>query len=234
MHGISISVNYVGTHIDIVLLVISGYIDTTTCQELAKVFKDLIQQKRYFFITDISDVTYISSAGWGVFVGEIKNIRDKGGDLKVVQMSQELFEVFEMLEFHRILNYYDTIEEAINEFDITRGIDITNTDPQVKKVLAKQDRQLSFSQGSVTGQNRKNNLKIQVKSKKLSQKDFPLNEKIKMIAVENPFWGIKSICKQLKSNKFGSVRVGWLRMYSILRSLNLETKEKRYRFYRSR
>jgi anti-sigma B factor antagonist len=234
MHGISISVSYVGTHLDIVLLAISGYIDTTTCQELAKTFKDLIQQKRYFFIADISDVTYISSAGWGVFVGEIKNIRDKGGDLKVVQMSQELFEVFEMLEFHRILNYYDTIEEAINEFDIIRGIDITKVDPQVEKMLARQNKQLSFPKGSVTVQTRKSATGPQAKSSKLTQKDFPLNEKIKMIVVENPFWGIKSICKQLRAPKYGSMRIGWLRMHSILRSLNLETKEKRYRFYRSR
>ena len=57
---------------------------------------------------------------------------------------------------------------------------------------------------------------------------------IKMIVIENPFWGIRAICKQLNSKKYGAIRIGWLRMHSILRSLNLETREKRYRFYRSR
>jgi len=143
MQGIKISVNYVGARFDIALITVLGYVDTTTCQELAKVFENIIKQKQYLIVADLGGVTYISSAGWGVFVSEIKNIQDRGGDLKIVQMSHEVFEVFEMLEFNKILNYYDSIEEAIDEFDIIRGIDISNNEVGLKPPIKKETSDFS-------------------------------------------------------------------------------------------
>ena len=75
MQGIKLSVHFVGARLDIALVTIIGYVDTTTCQELAKIIQDLEKQKRYLIIADLGGVSYVSSAGWGVFVGEIKNIR---------------------------------------------------------------------------------------------------------------------------------------------------------------
>jgi len=234
MQGIKISVNYVGARLDIALIAILGHVDTTTCQELAKIIQDLEKQKRNQIITDLGGVTYISSAGWGVFVGEIKNIRDRGGDLKIVQMTSEVFEVFEMLEFNRILNYYDSIEEAINEFDIIRGIDITKVEGGGKQSIKSSTTHLQNPKSAAVVSDRKQNAETYASSSTVSLKDYPLMEKVKMIIVENPFWGVNGIRKQLKSDKYGFVRVGWSRMRTILKQLDLETKEKRYRFYRSR
>ena len=232
--GMKIAVNYVGAWLDIVLLTVSGYIDTTTCQELAKVVRDLVIQKRYQFIIDLAGISYVSSAGWGVFVGEIKNIRDKGGDLKVVQMNPEVYEVFEMLEFNRILNTYDTLEEAIDEFDIMRGIDITQAQNEARQLANVNTNMSPFRNKSAKAGGKRVAKKGPVVSSKISVKDFPLNEKVKMIAVENPVWGIRQIRKQLDTEKFGNIRLGRFQIYSILRNLNLETREKRYRFFRSR
>lgn len=234
MQGIKISVNYVGARLDIALITILGYVDTTTCQELAKVIQDLVRQKRYQIIADLGGVTYISSAGWGVFVGEIKNVRDKGGDLKIAQMTPEVFEVFEMLEFNRILNYYDSVEESIDEFDIIRGIDLTRVDEGSKKSTKNQTTNLQNFRSSVAAEDQDQKLGVYSTNPSIPLKDFPLMEKVKSIVIENPFWGVRWICKQLNTEKYGSVRIGWFRMRSILKKLNLETKEKRYRFYRSR
>jgi len=234
MQGIKISVNYVGARLDIALITILGYVDTTTCQELAKIIRDLGKQKRYQIITDLDGVTYISSAGWGVFVGEIKNIRDRGGDLKIGQMTAEVFEVFEMLEFNRILNYYDSIEEAINEFDIIRGIDITKVEGGKKQSTKSTTTHLQNPSPAIAARDRKQNTRVYESKPTVSLKDYPLLEKVKMITIENPFWGIYGIRKQLRTEKYGFVRIGWSRMRAILKQLDLETKEKRYRFYRSR
>jgi len=234
MQGIKVSVNYVGARLDIALITVMGYVDTTTCQELAKIVQDLLKQKRYLIVTDLGGVSYISSAGWGVFVGEIKNIRDYGGDLKIVQMNPEVFEVFEMLEFNRVLNYYESIEEAINEFDIIRGIDITRVEGGKKQTIQKSTVHLQNPRPVVAKSPKEPSTATLSSSKSVSYKDYPLMEKVKMIVVENPFWGILGICRQLRTEKYGHVRVGWPKMHSILKKLDLETKEKRYRFYRSR
>jgi hypothetical protein len=61
-------------------------------------------------------VNYISSAGWGIFISEIKEIRENGGDLKLAAMTGDVFEVFELLEFQTILESFDSVEDAVNSF----------------------------------------------------------------------------------------------------------------------
>ena len=46
--------------------------------------------------------------------------------------------------------------------------------------------------------------------------------------------GLMEIRRRLGTEKYGYVRIGPLRLFSLLRTLNLETREKRHRFYRSR
>ena len=234
MQGIRISVNNVGARLDIAFITIIGYVDTTTCQELARVIQDLIQQKRCLMIADLGGVTYISSAGWGVFVGEIKNIRDRGGDLKIVQMSPEVFEVFEMLEFNKILNYYDSIEEAIDEFDIIRGIEITRVEESVRADVKNPGVEPPRQRPPIATVKQQRRTGSSASAPTIPPKDLPLMEKIKVAVIEDPFSGARSLCRRLRQEKYGHVRIGWLRMRSILKKLNLGTKEKRYRFYRSR
>jgi anti-sigma B factor antagonist len=62
-------------------------------------------------------VDYISSAGWGIFIGEIKEIRNHGGDLKLAGMVPDVYEVFQLLEFQSILDAFPTTEEAVRAFD---------------------------------------------------------------------------------------------------------------------
>jgi len=62
---------------------------------------------------------------------------------------------------------------------------------------------------------------------------LPLNEKIKRIISGAPLISILQIQKQLKDKKYGSVQIGLIKLYRTLKTLNLNTKEKRYRYYRS-
>ena len=149
-------------------------------------------------------------------------------------MSYEVFEVFEMLEFNKILNYYDSIEEAIDEFDIIRGIDISNIDFELRPPIKKEPSDFSNIQAVTALKYAQKRANTHSSNPTIPLKDLPLMEKIKMIVIENPFWGIKGICEQLRTKKYGLVQIGWFRMYSLLKKLDLETKGKRYRFYRSR
>ncbi len=96
------------------VLDVAGYIDTSTSAELEREIKSLIHAGRYKIIVDLSRVSYISSAGWGIFISVIREIRENGGDLKLVGMIPDVFEVFELLEFQNILGAYPTVEDAVN------------------------------------------------------------------------------------------------------------------------
>ncbi len=96
---------------------VGGYIEFTTSDELDKVIESLIKTKSYNIIIDLENVGYISSRGWSIFLSKIKEIRENDGDLKLTRMAPDVFEVFKVLEFFWFLGVYDTIEEAISDFD---------------------------------------------------------------------------------------------------------------------
>ena len=118
MEGIQVSAEVAGSRNQISIIKVGGYIDTTTSSELERALDSLLKQGRFFLIVDLGNVDYISSAGWGIFISEIKSIRENGGDLKLVRMVPDVYEIFELLEFHHILDVYDSVDEAINKFEV--------------------------------------------------------------------------------------------------------------------
>ena len=81
MEGIQVSAEVAGSRNQISIIKVGGYIDTTTSSELERALDSLLKQGRFFLVVDLGNVDYISSAGWGIFISEIKSIRENGGDL---------------------------------------------------------------------------------------------------------------------------------------------------------
>jgi anti-sigma B factor antagonist len=101
---------------DVAILQVSGYLDTTTAGELENALYGLLKRGQYKIVIDLAGITYISSAGWGIFIGEIKEIRSHGGDLKLAAMIGDVHEVFQLLEFQSILESYPDTDSAVNAF----------------------------------------------------------------------------------------------------------------------
>ncbi len=105
------------TNEPITVIKVGGYIDFTTSDELDRVLQEQVKKRNYRIILDLADVDYISSRGWSIFLSRIKEIRDNNGDLKLARMKPDVFEVFELLEFFWFIRSYQTIEEAVKDFD---------------------------------------------------------------------------------------------------------------------
>ena len=239
MQGIDINFGFVGAQQNIALLQLKGYLDTTTSSEVSNKLRDLLNKNIFHLVVDMSKVNYVSSAGWGVFVGEIRHIRENGGDLKIVQMTPEVYDVFEMLEFNRILDYYDTIEESLNDFDISMGNDISqpnqwyqsSTQPGQKEIEVALPKHIVTKD---TAQLRRVNPRLMFQKPKVDEATLPLVEKIKLAVIDDPDGGVFQIRNKLNTKRFGFEKVSILKIYKILKQYSLDTKEKRYRFYRSR
>jgi anti-sigma B factor antagonist len=117
MKGIDVIVEQAGSRYQIAVVRVLGQIDTTTSHELERRLQYLLKDRQFEIVIDLSKVTYISSAGWGIFISEIRGIRESGGDLKLVGMTPEVAEVFELLEFHNILESFKTVEAAVERFE---------------------------------------------------------------------------------------------------------------------
>jgi len=99
------------------VLSLRGTIETTNAAELEDTLERIIGERCYRIVVDLGGVSYISSAGWGIFISEIKRIRRNGGDIKLSSMVPEVREVFELLEFNSILKPFESIDAALRDFE---------------------------------------------------------------------------------------------------------------------
>ncbi|UCE04434.1 MAG: STAS domain-containing protein [bacterium] len=228
MEGIQLSVKQAGVNNNISVIKVGGYIDTTTSAELEHSLESLLNSNCYNIIIDLGNVDYISSAGWGIFISEIKGIREKGGDLKLVSMIPDVYEVFELLEFHYILKAFDTLEEAITDFDKARkkseirqpalvGEDVST----VQKPIATKEKETDSQREDYLDQ-----------MMKVETKDKSVEDKIKQLVIENPESGSIKIMKELNSHQYGYIKLSWLQVTKYLKQLKLNSKKKRIEFFR--
>ena len=99
------------------VLKVEGYLDTTTPIQLEETLEKLLRENQFRIVIDLDKVDYISSAGWGIFIGEIKTIRKMKGDLKLANLIPEVYDIYKLLEFDNIIKAYDTIEDALKDFE---------------------------------------------------------------------------------------------------------------------
>ena len=112
MENISISLSESGQDRSVSEVRIDGVIDTLTASELEEVIDSLLKRQRYKIIIDLAGVDYISSAGWGIFISHIRDVRTNGGDITLANMIPNVYEIYELLEFDNVLPAYPSIDAA--------------------------------------------------------------------------------------------------------------------------
>ncbi len=213
MEGIQLSVEKTGTKNSISIIKVGGYIDTTTSSELEHALSSLLKAGSYNIIIDLGNVDYVSSAGWGIFISEIKGIREKGGDLKLVRMIPEVYEVFELLEFHYILKACDSIEEAMKDFERTLG-------PMSEGMRA--------SEVEIEApRSRSNHERMEAPLKAEAGKSDTIEDKVRKIVAHDPEIGTIQIIRTLNSPEYGNIRLGWFSLRKILKKSGLDSKKNR-------
>ncbi|HOJ58952.1 MAG TPA: STAS domain-containing protein [bacterium] len=102
--------------ISVQIVKIEGYLDSSTFRQLKDHLQSLIDQEQYRIIVEFGRLNYISSAGLGVLMGMLHEVRDNDGDLKLANMSNKVRNLFDMLGFSRLIRIYDDCEAAKQAF----------------------------------------------------------------------------------------------------------------------
>lgn len=97
-------------------LFLNGYLDAHTAPELETAISELVDAGRNRILVNFSNLDYISSAGLGVFMAFIENVRETGGDIKLAEMKPKVFSVFDLLGFPLLFDIENSQETAINKF----------------------------------------------------------------------------------------------------------------------
>ncbi|HMD14743.1 MAG TPA: STAS domain-containing protein [Bacteroidota bacterium] len=95
---------------------LKGYLDAHTAPELEKAFQKLLEGKKFSIVVNCKELTYISSAGLGVFMAYIEDVRKNNGDIKLSNMSPKVYNVFDLLGFPLLYDITKDEIEAIRKF----------------------------------------------------------------------------------------------------------------------
>lgn len=101
---------------EVSIIDLKGFLDAHTAPTLENNFSKLIKDSKFKIVVNFEDLAYISSAGLGVFMAFIENIRDNKGDIKLTNMSDKVFNIFDLLGFPLLYEIYKNEQEAINKF----------------------------------------------------------------------------------------------------------------------
>ena len=103
---------------DFEIIELRGELDAHTASRLETALQKLISLEKYKIIVNCSNLDYISSAGLGVFMAYIEDVRSYGGDIKLTNMSSKVYNVFDLLGFPALYDILEDEKDAIGKFTI--------------------------------------------------------------------------------------------------------------------
>ncbi len=98
------------------VLELKGYLDAHTAPKLEEAFQTLLRDRRFRIVVNCRDLSYISSAGLGVFMAYIEDVRKNDGDIKLTNMSPKVYNVFDLLGFPLLYEIFKDEQEAVRKF----------------------------------------------------------------------------------------------------------------------
>ncbi len=236
MLGIDLKVSYAGENEEVVIVTVSGYIDTTTAPELDKLLEEQFALDRYKIIVDLENVDYISSAGWGVFVSGLKDLREHNGDIVLTHMAVGVHNIFELMEFSSIIKDFEDVEQALVYF-----LGIKASDAKLKAALERiklRDPVLE------TGQPEASAAKNSQPATRPTSAEVPhitsaMTDKMQLtrdkfgrrlvrLVIDKPYLRVKDMVKALRSPEYGRLKCKKRDVKRELKTLGLFTEEQRY------
>ena len=101
---------------DLSVLSLDGYLDAHTAPHFERAIQEEIDAGRVRLIVDGEQLKYISSAGLGVFMSFIEEIRDQGGDIKICSLVPKVRQIFDILGFQAIYDMVESRDAAVRRF----------------------------------------------------------------------------------------------------------------------
>ncbi len=101
---------------DLSIIRLEGFVDAHTAPEFEQTVQSEIDAGRYRIVVDCSKLNYISSAGLGVFMSFVEEVREQGGDLKICGLVPKVRHTFEILGFQDLYDMLDDLPSAIKQF----------------------------------------------------------------------------------------------------------------------
>jgi anti-sigma B factor antagonist len=93
-----------------------GVLDINTVGDFETALDRFFKNKQYKIVLNLEKLRYISSAGIGVLVGNIKEVRKNHGDIKLSSVNPEIYKVFDLLDLPAVFHFHKNERDAAAAF----------------------------------------------------------------------------------------------------------------------
>ncbi len=101
---------------DVTVVVVAGELIVGNRQEFKQGVLENLDQRATKFVIDFADCGYIDSSGLGVLVTLGKKIRERGGELRLAGLNEDLLVLMELTRLDTLFNIADSRAEALQGF----------------------------------------------------------------------------------------------------------------------
>jgi anti-sigma B factor antagonist len=84
---------------------------------LHKSFRSLVQEEKLLILLNLAGVTHIDSSGLGELISSHVTVFDKGGEIKLVHLTETLRELMTVTKLLTIFDVYENEAEALLSFE---------------------------------------------------------------------------------------------------------------------
>lgn len=88
---------------------LSGEIDVYTAPQLKEALLPLTKEKGSIIEANLKHVSYMDSTGLGVFINALKLSKEYGSKLRLIQLQDRVFRLFQITGLHEIMDINSTI-----------------------------------------------------------------------------------------------------------------------------
>ena len=101
---------------DVQVMRVDGQLVVGNRQELKDLIQAALTAGARKFLLDFSQTGYIDSSGLGALVTIAKQARERGGDLRLAGLNDDLRALFELTKLDTLFSIADTPEQALDGF----------------------------------------------------------------------------------------------------------------------
>ena len=99
------------------IVTVVGRVDSSNANQLDQTLAQLIDDGHNKLVLELTEVSYMSSAGLRAIVSALRSAKKKRGDVRIAAPSERVSEVFSLAGLNPLFQTLDDVETAVSSFN---------------------------------------------------------------------------------------------------------------------
>ena len=100
----------------VMVIVLRGEIGTDTVSQFKEQIDQIVADGQIRLVMDFNEVNYLNSMGLGVVMAILRKVKKSKGDLKLLNLSPSVKELFELTHLTKVFEIFETEDAAVKSF----------------------------------------------------------------------------------------------------------------------